>query len=137
MTPASFAANADGCEAAPSGGGGAVALAVGNGNGCPPAAELAFAGSGKEAAAAESLCGNGGPALPGARRTSASSAKAGGRRRRQRVVGTGTYVAVVHCGSVRQPANVLMMQVRPGAGRVGWVGRGDAAFRCSRYVADA
>ncbi|KXZ52069.1 hypothetical protein GPECTOR_10g1092 [Gonium pectorale] len=32
------------------------------------------------------------------------------RRRRQRSAGGGTYVTVVHCGSVRQPAQVLLMQ---------------------------
>ncbi|GIL85762.1 hypothetical protein Vretimale_13205 [Volvox reticuliferus] len=48
--------------------------------------------------------------IGGSRKTAADGEKPGCRRRRQRAGTACSYVTVVHCGSVRQPAQVLMVQ---------------------------
>ncbi|KAG2502058.1 hypothetical protein HYH03_000552 [Edaphochlamys debaryana] len=75
-------------------------------------------GAGGNGAAPEggSDTGEGGVPVPGAGvavgggRQASVGGRSGGRRRRQRSAGGGSYVTVVHCGSIRQPAQVVMMQ---------------------------
>ncbi|GLC40915.1 hypothetical protein PLESTF_001055800 [Pleodorina starrii] len=48
--------------------------------------------------------------IPGRPAARSGAGKPNGRRRNQRAAGAGAYVTVIHCGSVRQLAHVLVMQ---------------------------
>lgn len=110
MTPASGDCIAGGKRAGV-GGLRVGALSDGGIDGCRSATTVAAAAASSGDGLALATAGR-----PKSRRASGASGGKSSRRRRQRPAGVVSYVTVVHCGSVRQPAHILMMQVCVSAG---------------------